>query len=108
MQVEHQGLRTANGLYIPGEDFIILKRGISAAAARCALAHEIQHHLAGDRRVPSLPWTVKQERKADRAAARNLIDPNALFALQQSSGDPGVWAYELGVTGDILLAYLTA
>jgi len=76
--------------------------------ARCVLAHEIQHYLAGDRRVPSLPWTVRQERRADRAAARRLIDPNALFDLQQSSDDPGVCAYELGVTGDILLAYLTA
>jgi Zn-dependent peptidase ImmA (M78 family) len=81
---------------------------MSTAVARCVLAHEIQHHLAGDRRVPSLPWTMKQERKADRAAARNLIDPNALFQLQQSTGDPGVWAYELGVTGEILLAYLAA
>lgn len=58
--------------------------------------------------MPSLPWAIRQERRADRQAARRLIDPNALFDLQQSSDDPGVWAYELQVTGDILLAYLTA
>jgi Zn-dependent peptidase ImmA (M78 family) len=108
LQVEEQTLRTTHGLYIPGRDLIILRRGISQTAARCVLAHEIQHYLAGDRRVPSLPWTIRQERRADRAAARRLIDPNTLFDLQQSSDDPGVWAYELQVTGDILLAYLTA
>ncbi|MBO1739712.1 ImmA/IrrE family metallo-endopeptidase [Leifsonia sp. TF02-11] len=108
IRVEEQTLRTTHGLYVPGRDLIILKRGVSHTVARCVLAHEIQHYLAGDRRVPSLPWAMKQERRADRAAARRLIDPNALFDLQQASDDPGVWAYELQVTGDILLAYLTA
>lgn len=106
--MEWQTLRTDNGLLIPDAGLIILRRGVSQTVARCTLAHEIQHYLAGDRRVPSLPWTVKQERRADRAAARRLIDPNALFQLQQETEDPGVWAYELQVTGDILLAYLTA
>jgi hypothetical protein len=79
-----------------------------ATTERCVLAHEIQHHLMDDRRVPSLPYTVRQERRADLGAARNLIDPQALFELQRSHDDPGVWAYELGVTGEILLAYLNA
>jgi Zn-dependent peptidase ImmA (M78 family) len=108
LRVEEQTLRTTHGLYIPGRDLVILKRGVSHTVARCVLAHEIQHYLAGDRRVPSLPWTIRQERRADLAAARRLIDPNALFDLQRSTDDAGVWAYELQVTGDILLAYLSA
>ncbi|UAJ79995.1 hypothetical protein IT072_02640 [Leifsonia sp. ZF2019] len=81
---------------------------LSQTVRRCVIAHEVQHYLAGDRRIPTIHGTLKQESRANRAAARRLIDPNALFQLQQETEDPGVWAFELQVTGDILMAYLTA
>lgn len=105
LQVEYQRLRSALGLYIHDEHRIILRTGLRARTERSVLAHEIAHHLHNDVPVESF-WTPRQERRADRTAAQMLINPKRLHQAQQASPDPGRWAAELDITGDILLAYL--
>lgn len=105
LTIEHQQLRTGYGLYIPQSSLILLRPRMKVATERSVLAHEIQHHLQAHRRVTGL-WSVRQERAADRGAALELILPHRLEEVQSWSSDPREWAIELGVTGDILLAYL--
>lgn len=105
LKVEHQRLRTANGLYIPEQRLVILSTGLKQRIERSVLAHEIAHHLHNDRAVDSL-WTIRQERRANRTAANLLIGPDDLRDAQRASPDPGRWALDLHVTTPILLAYL--
>lgn len=105
LQIEHQSLRTDMGLYIPGSDLILLRPRMKAVVERCVLAHEIQHHLAHDRRTTGI-YSLRQERRADLGAARKLIRPERMREVSAWSSDPHEWAIDLRVTGDILLAYL--
>lgn len=105
LQLAYQPLRTAWGLYVPDHSLIILRPRMRATTERCVLAHEIGHHLHGDRPREDL-WSERQERRADEYAARQLIDRKRLREAALLSPDPGQWALELGVTGDILTAYL--
>jgi Zn-dependent peptidase ImmA (M78 family) len=79
---------------------IVLKRSMRAVHQRNALAHGIAHAVLGHR-----DDRPKHERQADRYAARHLIDPVELRAVQAWTQDPGQIAAELGVTRRLLLAY---
>ena len=105
LQVAYHPLRTDWGLYVPDHKLVLLRPRMRASTERCVLAHEIQHHLAGDRRRTDI-WSARQERLSDERAALHLIDRRRLQEAALLSPDPGQWALELGVTGDILLAYL--
>lgn len=105
LTVAYQHLRVNCGMYIPGRQIILLRRGMRVATERSVLAHEIAHHLADDRRTDGV-WSLRQERRADLSASRRLIPADRLRQLAQWSGDPREWAIDLQVTGDILLAYL--
>ncbi|MDM4761931.1 ImmA/IrrE family metallo-endopeptidase [Galbitalea sp. SE-J8] len=107
LRIEYQRLRTDLGLYVPTADLIILRPRLSRSTERSVLAHEIQHHLLAHRRV-SGAWSLRQERHANIRAAQWLVDPIRLRDVQRWSRDPAEWCVELGVTGDIMLAYLSA
>lgn len=104
LRVEYQNLRTDLGLYVGQSQLILLRPRMRVATERSVLAHEIFHHLHHDRRVNGL-WSLRQERKADAAAATSLITPEQWRDVTAWSRDPREWAIELGVTGDVVLTY---
>jgi Zn-dependent peptidase ImmA (M78 family) len=68
---------------------------------RSVLAHELGHVCLGHR-----DSTPRNERQADRFAARHLIRPGDISRAAQQSPDPGAWCVELDVTPHILETYL--
>lgn len=107
LTIVYQPLRTGFGLYVPGRDLIMLRPRLKVATERSVLAHEIAHHLHAHRKTTGV-WSLRQERQADLTAARNLIPPDRLRDVQLFSPDPAEWCRELGVTRDLLLAYIRA
>lgn len=100
LRVALADLEWANELWLPDHRTIVLRRSMRASHQRNALAHGIGHAVLGHR-----DDRPKHERQADRYAARRLIDPLALRALQAWTQDPAQIAAELGVTRRLLLAY---
>lgn len=99
--VGYSRLRTANGLWLPEYNTIVVKDGMRAVHTRIALAHEIGHAVHGhedDR--------PRHEQQADRYAAVHLIDRDELLQVAGWAGHPNIIAAELGVTRRILLAYV--
>jgi Zn-dependent peptidase ImmA (M78 family) len=94
-------LRTDNGMWIPAERAIVLRRGMRRLLERSTLAHELGHAVLGH-----LDDRPRHERQADIYAARHLIDPNHLADIARSHPDPGHWCTELDVTPHILETYL--
>jgi hypothetical protein len=101
IRVETGRIRSANGLWIPEERMIVLKRGLRVWHERQVLAHELGHVTMGHQ-----DSTPRNEFLADRWAARKLIAPDHLADVARMSPDPGVWALELGVTNHLLHTYL--
>jgi len=94
-------IRTANELWLPDYDTIVLKSGMRAAHMRGALAHEIGHAvLAHEDDRP------KHEHQADRYAADNLIDLEECIDVMKWAPDCQKLANELGVTLRLMRAYL--
>lgn len=100
LRVALADLEWANELWLPDRGLILIKRSMRPAHQRNALAHGIGHAVLGHR-----DDRPKHERQADRYAARRLIDPVELRAVQAWTQDPGQIAAELGVTRRLLLAY---
>lgn len=94
---------TRRGEYWHSERLILLRRGLSQRAARCTLAHEIQHALAGDEPIDSIWLHRKAETRASRRAAWALIDP---FEYAEADllyeGQHALIAHELNVTSKVL------
>lgn len=81
---------------------ISLRTGMTDVATLCALAHELGHAEAGD--PPG--HTGAAELRADRFAARLLIDPAEYRAAELIYGShPARLAHELGVTTHILTTW---
>ena len=99
--VEYHGLRTANGMWIPEERTILLKRGMRVLLERSVLAHELAHAELGH-----MDDSPAHERQADLLAARRLIKPERLKEVAASSSDQGEWCLALEVTPRILSTYL--
>jgi len=99
--VAHERIRSANGLWVPEERLIILKRGLKVWHERQVLSHELGHCMLGHNES-----TPRNEFMADTWAARKLITPDGLAELARVSPDPGVWALELGVTDHLMDLYL--
>ncbi len=93
-------VRSANGLWVPQERTIILRRGMRRLLERSVLAHEIGHAVLGhadDR--PRYEW------QADVFAARRLIHPERLAEVARITPDQGQWCVELDVTPHLLTTY---
>lgn len=97
IRIIYRRLTTGNGLWLPDLGTIFLQRGLRRVHERSVLAHELGHFAYGHRTS-----TPRNERQADRFAARHLVDPDLLEDVQHDSGDPNVWANEVGVTLDLL------
>lgn len=92
-----------HGQYVHTERLVILRPGLSARAARCTLAHEIQHALAGDEPTWSLHLHRKAEVLASRRAAWMLIDPYEYAEAERlHDGHTPSMAHALNVTAKVL------
>jgi Zn-dependent peptidase ImmA (M78 family) len=94
-------LRHANGLWVPEKRLIILKAGMRRLLERSVLAHELGHVCLGHQ-----DDSPRNERQADRFAARHLITDDLLRQAVKQSPDPAQWCHELDVTPHILNTYL--
>lgn len=101
IRVVHRSIRTANGLWIPDHDLIVIKSGMRAVHDRSALAHEIAHALLGHR-----DDRPKHETQADRVAASNLLDYDQVVATMRWAPDCHLLAAELGVSTRLMRVYL--
>lgn len=102
LQVIVRPIRTANELWMPEFDTIVLRTGLRPAHQRVALAHGIGHAHYGHR-----DDRPKHEQQADSYAATHLIEPDELHDVAKWAGDDhGIICAELGVTRRVLAAYL--
>ena len=101
LQVIVRPIRTANELWLPEHNTIVIRSTLRSAHQRVALTHGIGHaELAHEDDRP------KHEHQADRYACLYLIDPLELRELRAWSDDPWKIAGELGVTQRLLDAFL--
>jgi Zn-dependent peptidase ImmA (M78 family) len=101
IRVVHRNIRTANGLWIPDHNLIVIKQGMRAVHDRSALAHEIAHALLGHR-----DDRPKHEVQADRMAACNLLDYKEVEAAMTWIPDCHLLAAEMGVSTRIMRCFL--
>lgn len=102
LQVIVRPIRTANELWMPEFDTIVLRTGLRSAHQRVALAHGIGHAHYGHR-----DDRPKHERQADTFAAGHLIAPDELHDVAKwADDDYGIICAELGITHRVLAAYL--
>lgn len=96
------------GYYNHTTHTISTRRGMSIQQYRSTLAHELGHAHYGDHPTGHGHYDQKQEARADRYAARLLIDP-ATFdtAYRWCQGNLQELADELEVTQYLLRVYLT-
>lgn len=104
LSVRHVPHMDTLGLYADGE--IALRTGMCRRVERCVLAHEIAHALHGHEPTNDPVLYARNERAADRHAARQLIQETDLRRAAAATADMGAWALELDVTGWILQARL--
>jgi Zn-dependent peptidase ImmA (M78 family) len=102
VQVVYGRLRTANGLWLPDQRTIILNTKMRVMLERTTLTHEIGHVCLGH-----IESTPRNERMADRFAAKHLVDPDHLERVSRFTPDPAQWAVELQITPHVLETYLT-
>lgn len=96
------------GFYNHKARTISTRRGLSAAAYRCTLAHELAHAHYRDQPTGNGHFDQKQEARADRYAAHLLIDSHTFdTAYRWCQGNLQELADELEVTQHMLDVYLT-
>lgn len=97
--LEWADLRDRLGEYVHDLQLIRLRRGMLRRQARSVLAHELRHHDASDTPTGCPVLDARQENRADREAARLLIDLRDLGdALALHDGHLGAVAVELYVS----------
>ena len=101
IEVIHRPIRTANGMWIPDHNVIVIRSGMKAAYDRSTLAHELGHSSYGHR-----DDRPKHEVQADRFASENLIDSAEIIELMKWVPDSARLANELEVTTRLLRVYL--
>lgn len=74
LKLEWHELRGRLGEYLHGEQKIRLDPRMPRRQQRAVLCHELRHHRAGDERTVCGRVDLRQEQRADREAARLLID----------------------------------
>lgn len=94
-------LRTANGIWFPEYNEILISDRLRARDQRLTLAHELGHGvlLHNDDRP-------KHEKQADQFAAQNLICADELADLYEWCRDERRIVAELGVTTKLFRAYV--
>lgn len=105
--VRHNG--GPKGYYRHSTRTISTRRGLSIAEYRSTLAHELGHAAHGDEPTGNGHYGQRQERRADRYAARLLIDPDDLDTWCRFYGPCNLpmIAHELEVTTHLLAVYMT-
>lgn len=94
------------GGYHAGSRVIRLDPNLPRRVARSVLAHEIAHHVFGDRPSPYGPVRAKQERRANEWAALRLITPEAFAEVeQQRDGHTASMAHDLDVIPELVDAF---
>lgn len=101
VQVIFRPIRTANELWLPEYETLVIKESMRAVHRRSACAHGLAHAILGHR-----DDRPKHEVQADRLAADNLIDANEIQDAMRWAPDQARLAQELGVTGRLLRVYL--
>ena len=87
------------GEYVHADRLILLAPRMGHREARCTLAHEIQHAIAGDLPTPFGPAHMRQERLATKRAAALLIDVDEYVAAERlRDGHGPSIAHDLDVT----------
>lgn len=87
-----------NAVYHAESRTIFVRWGIDPVTRRCAIAHELGHAVYDD--AESSPLT---ERRADKWAATNLINPDDVHvAAENHDGTLSAMAAEIGVTPHLL------
>ncbi|WP_043321622.1 ImmA/IrrE family metallo-endopeptidase [Mycetocola sp. JXN-3] len=101
VQVVHRGIGKDTGRWIPRYGAIFLRPGMTARHERSVLAHEIAHveygHTASSR---------KAELLADSRAASRLVLASDFDELVKWTQELPELAIELGVTENIVRAYI--
>ena len=96
----------AKGGWFPQHDLILLAPGLHPVEELCTLAHELGHATLGHTTHENGWFAQRQERAADRWAARMLISPVECELAERLYGpSPNLIARELGVTTHILAAW---
>lgn len=101
IEIIHRPIRTANGLWIPEHNLIVLKQGMRAVWDRSTLAHELGHAC-----LAHCDDRPKHEVQADRFAAANMIDSERARELMNWVPDAHKLAAELEVTTRLLRTWL--
>lgn len=92
-----------HGEYRHALGLVIIRAGLSRRAARCALAHEIQHALAGDVPVAHDLLHARAELRAARRTAWVLVDPVEYAEVEvEHDGHLPSMAHALNVTVRVL------
>ena len=96
----------AKGGWFPQHDLILLAPGLHPVEERCTLAHELGHASLGHTANASGWFAQRQERAADRWAARMLISPVEYELAERLYGhSPSLLAQELDVTTSIVTTW---
>lgn len=96
----------AKGGWFPQHDLILLAPGLHPVEELCTLAHELGHATLGHTTHENGWFAQRQERTADRWAARMLISPVEYELAERLHGTHlGGIAHELGVTTHILATW---
>lgn len=95
-------LRDTWGAWSRDHRSVVIASGLSAVQERCVLAHELEHVLADDVDCGDRVASLRQERRADREAARKLIAISDLAEVAQWAPDTQTAAAELQVTERLL------
>lgn len=95
-------LRDTWGAWSPEHRRVVIASGLSTVQERCVLAHELEHVLAADADCGDRLTSIRQERLADREAARKLVAISDLAEVAQWTTDLHTAAAELQVTERLL------
>lgn len=101
VDIIYRDLQTANEMWLPHFNTVVLKRSMRETCARIACAHGVAHAILGH-----MDDRPKHEVQADRYAADWLINYDELCDMLQWTNDLPRIAHELGVTGRLLRVYL--
>lgn len=97
------------GWYSPSLRTISTKRGMAVWDYKSTLAHELAHAVYGDEKTDHGHFDQRQETRADRFAAKLLINPHQLHDVALwHRNDLHALAIDLEVTPTLLEIYLEA
>ena len=90
-------------MWVPDRNLILIRPKMRSFVERSVLAHEIVHAEYGD----PAGHSAKHETRANRIAARRLINPREWAELTRLYTDGDKICQDLGVTRELFEAYLS-